>query len=100
MHINKDHFDIWMERIHEKLEKLDRRLGKQPLNIFEGERLLDNQDLCLMLHISKRTLQRYRSSGRLKYQCINKKLYYKESDVHRFIRGEFEGGKVGLLSQR
>ena len=39
---------------------------EQPLSILpDGERLLDNYDLCRMLNISKRTLQRYRTSGEL-----------------------------------
>lgn len=91
MYINKDNFEAWMERILEQLERLDRKLVKQTQsqNIFERERLLDNQDLCHLLHVSKRTLQRYRSSGELPYHSICKKTYYKESDVHHFIRMNF-----------
>ena len=34
---------------------------------YKGELLLDNQDLCFMLKMSKRTLQRYSSLGWLPY---------------------------------
>ncbi|KWW26546.1 MAG: Uncharacterized protein AUK63_2595, partial [bacterium P3] len=30
---------------------------------LDGERLYDTEDLCLMLHVSKRTIQRYRLLG-------------------------------------
>lgn len=90
MNIDKEHFDAWMERILEKMEAMERKFGEQQneVNKFDGERLYDNQDLCLLLNISKRTLQRYRSSGRLKYHYINQKIFYRESEVHRFLRGE------------
>lgn len=51
---------------------------------------MDNQDLCEFLHVSKRTLQRYRSSGVLKYKTIYHKTYYKESDVQEFMKHHFE----------
>ena len=51
--------------------------------------LLDNQDLLQMLKISNRSLQRYRSIGKLPYYTISGKLYYKLSDVHQFIRESF-----------
>lgn len=64
------------------------------VKFLDGERLLDNQDLCELLNTSKRSIQRYRSSGTLKYQMLWHKVYYKESDVREFLRihfKEFEG---------
>ena len=58
-------------------------------NSIDGEELLDNQDLLQMLKISHRSLQRYRSSGKLPYYTISGKLYYKLSDVHQFVRESF-----------
>lgn len=58
-------------------------------NMLDGELLLDNQDLCMLLNVSKRTLQRYRSSGELPFQTLYQKTFYKESDVHKFIRENF-----------
>lgn len=52
---------------------------------MNGERLYDNQDLCMMLQVSKRSLQRYRSIGILPYLMLRQKTYYKESDVERFL---------------
>ena len=36
--------------------------------------------------MSKRTLQRYRSSGMIPYRLLKRKPYYKRSDVEDFIR--------------
>ena len=49
------------------------------------EPLFDNQDLCLLLQVSPRTLQRYRSIGALHNKRLGQKTYYTEEDVMRFI---------------
>jgi hypothetical protein len=54
---------------------------------IDGERLFDNQDICFMLNICKRTLQRYRTLGWLPFLRIDRKAYYRESDVKKFIEG-------------
>ena len=76
----------------ERFDKQDKTLEKlnEPKVMLDGERLLDNQDLCQLLHVSKRTLQRYRDSGELPFQMLYHKTYYKESDVMAFIRINFD----------
>ena len=92
MYIDKENFEAWMERIMDRFDKQDRKLDKmnEKKNMLDGELLLDNQDLCQLLHISKRTLQRYRTTGELPYHMLYHKTYYKESDVHTFIRENFD----------
>ncbi|WP_329903100.1 helix-turn-helix domain-containing protein [Porphyromonas pogonae] len=46
---------------------------------------LDNQDVCQILNISKRTLQTYRDNGTLAYSQINHKIFYKPEDVEQVI---------------
>lgn len=46
---------------------------------------LDNQDVCQILNISKRTLQTYRDNGTLPYSQINHKMFYRTEDVERVI---------------
>ena len=62
MFIDKENFEAWMERIMDRFDKQDKTLEKinKRKNMLDGEILLDNQDLCQLLHVSKRTLQRYR----------------------------------------
>lgn len=38
---------------------------KPPLTGIMEDDTMDNQDVCMLLHVSKRTLQRYRSDGLL-----------------------------------
>lgn len=85
----------WFERLMERFDKLDDNVEDLSgrYNFLEGERLLDNQDVCQLLHVSKRTLQRYRSLGELPYHTIYHKTYYRESDVAKFIKTHFSNGK-------
>ena len=50
-------------------------------SIFKEEKWLDNQEVCLMLNITKRTLQTYKDKGLLPYSKLNRKNYFKHSDV-------------------
>ncbi len=63
----------------QKLEDMGKTL-KSLINtkeVFdEDEKLLDNQDLAFLLKVSYRTLQRYRTSGKLPYFMIAHKTYY------------------------
>ena len=88
MFISKEEFETWMRRIMERFDMLERKItGKEKARPrINGEMLYDNQDLCFMMNISKRTLQRYRSSKQLSFRRIDQKTYYLESDVQQFIR--------------
>lgn len=91
MDIDTMEFIAWMQRIIDRLDLLSQHiddLHKKRTSI-DGEELLDNQDLMQLLKVSSRSLQRYRSIGKLPYYTISGKLYYKLSDVHQFIRDCF-----------
>ena len=91
MNLDRIEFLSWMERIIERFDLLTEHItqvDKKRASV-DGEELLDNQDILQMLKISGRSLQRYRSSGRLPYYTISGKIYYKLSDVHQFIRDSF-----------
>lgn len=49
------------------------------------QKWLDNQEVCQILNISKRTLQTYRDNGTLGYTQINHKVFYKPEDVEKVI---------------
>ena len=91
MNMDRIEFMAWMERIMERFDILMEmtRGAKNQYTAIDGEELLDNQDILQMLKISARSLQRYRSSGKLPYYTISGKIYYKLSDVHQFVRESF-----------
>lgn len=91
MNIDRMEFIAWMERIMDRFDILGQHINdvQKHHSSIDGEELLDNQDLLQMLKVSSRSLQRYRSSGKLPYYTISGKLYYKKSDLHQFIRESF-----------
>ncbi len=102
MEIDKMEFTFWMKRIMERFDVLSDQLSSnnKQLNAIDGEELLDNQDVLQKLKISSRSLQRYRSSGKLPYFTISGKLYYKLSDVNQFIRSSFSNSFEKLGTKR
>lgn len=101
MNIDKMEFVAWMERIMGRFDLLNDHISdiQKQRNSIDGEELLDNQDLLQMLKISNRSLQRYRSIGKLPYYTISGKLYYKLSDVHQFIRESFTAPLTKIKGQ-
>lgn len=95
MYINNDDFEIWMKKLAKKLTEIGQDL-KSLINtdkVFEeDEKILDNQDLAFLLKVSYRTLQRYRSSGKLPYFSIGHKTYYRVNDVRSFVREHMDSG--------
>ena len=73
-----------VSRFDEVEKRLD-RLSKVK-EAMEGDQLLDNQDLCLLLGITKRSLARYRQKKLIRYYQIDRKTYYKASEVQEFLK--------------
>jgi len=46
---------------------------------------LDNQAVCQILNISKRSLQTFRDKGLIPYSQIGHKCFYKQEDVKEFL---------------
>ena len=70
-----------------KLDALNNRLNskeKEP-----KEKWLDNQDLMLLLKISKRTAQHYRDTGLISFSQVGNKIYYKLSDVEELLKSHY-----------
>lgn len=55
-------------------------------NIVGQKEWLDNHDVCLLLDISKRTLQTYKKQGLLPFSKLNRKNYFKKSDVLKLLQ--------------
>jgi len=81
--IESEAFQQLINQIDEIKSKLNEK--KKPLS----EVWLDNQDVCELLHISKRTLQNYRDTNKLPYSQIGAKIYYKASDVEAFLNNNY-----------
>jgi DNA-binding transcriptional MerR regulator len=77
-----------VEDIEEKAEKLYQR--QEDLGL---KKWLDNQDVCEILDITKRTLQSYREKGLLPYSRIEHKIRYKQEDVQKLLQSSAHQSK-------
>ena len=89
MYIDNENFEKWMATLSKKLTEIGQNL-KSLINtdnvLGENDKILNNQDLAFLLKVSPRTLQRYRSSGKLPYFMIGHKTYYRASDIRAFVQ--------------
>ncbi len=52
---------------------------------LNGEKFLSNRDVCRMLHVSSRTLQDWRDTGKIPFIQIKGKILYKQSEVFKYL---------------
>lgn len=79
------------QEIMNKINNLEKRFAdiiKKSANPL-SEYWLDNEDVCKLLKISKRTLQTYRDEKKLPFSQISHKVYYRASDLDKFIRQNY-----------
>ncbi|HET6558746.1 MAG TPA: helix-turn-helix domain-containing protein [Prolixibacteraceae bacterium] len=63
--------------------------GLKSQNHLFSQLWLDNQDVSMALHLSKRTLQTLRDNGTLPYSRIKDKIFYKSSDVLALLESNY-----------
>ena len=79
-------FELMQERLERFVARIDELCNQ---NEEKGlKKWLDNQDVCQILNITKRTIQTYRDNGTLPYTMIGHKAYYKPEDVEQIIKNE------------
>lgn len=80
----KELFELARETEQNISESL--RINKPSL---EGERYLNNKQVCNILHISQRSLQDYRDKGRISFYKLEGKIMYAESDVYKMLEDNY-----------
>ena len=70
-----------------KLEAINQRLTQKEKE--PKDKWLDNQELMLLLKISKRTAQHYRDTGLISFSQVGNKIYYKLSDVEELLKTHY-----------
>ena len=83
--LDKDTFLDWMGQIMNRFDSLKQDIPDIPQRpILNGEPLLDNQEVCMMLQVSKRTLP---------FHIIYHKTWYLESEITAFMEHHFTENK-------
>jgi len=74
-----------MSTLEEIKEYLKDQKRKSPLD----DLWLDIQEVCMLLKISKRTLQYYRDRKILPFSQISGKIYFKASDIQKHLEDNY-----------
>jgi len=83
--ITKEEFDQILVKLDEIREGLHKQVNPSPIQ----ERYLTNAEVCDLLKVSRRTLQRYRDEGRIAFSQVGATIRYKAADVERFLHDNY-----------
>ncbi len=90
-----DFFDNDTEEIAHYKKKLDELRTHIELilenfrPVLNGEIYLSGEEVCKLLHISKRTLQQYRDDNILPYVQIGGKIIFRQSDILELLERNY-----------
>lgn len=76
-------YEALMERLEQFTRNVDALCDRNGGR--DMDKWLNGQDVCLILNISKRSLQTLRDSRMLAYTQINRSMFYKPQDVEKLI---------------
>ncbi|MFB6317305.1 helix-turn-helix domain-containing protein [Saccharicrinis sp. FJH54] len=65
-------------------------MGQKNVNPLT-DKWLDNQEVCELLHMSRRKLQDMRDKSEIQFSKIGGKIYYKASDVENLLNQNYHG---------
>lgn len=57
---------------------------------MNGEIYMDHEEVCKILHVSRRTLQQYRDDGIIPFIQLPGKVIYRESDITRLLEDNYK----------
>lgn len=77
------------QEIMNNLNEIKENIKSNKLSSPLSETWLDIQETCLLLKISKRTLQAYRDNGILPFSQIGGKIYFKAADIEDHLRKHY-----------
>lgn len=70
--------------LDEMLDSIGQALKNRTPHL-NGEKFLTNKNVCGMLHVSSRTLQDWRDTGKIPFIRIKGKILYRESEVLKLL---------------
>jgi len=58
--------------------------------LLQGEIYLTGEQVCDILHISKRTLQQYRDDGLIPFIKLERKILFRETDIFKVLEENYQ----------
>lgn len=82
----KEYIDAIVSKIFDRLDAIESKLDGYTKHVIDGREMIDNEDVCKLLKVGKRSLYRYRRTGELPYRKFSGKLYYDIEDIKHLMR--------------
>jgi len=75
------------DKLIRKINLLNEKLDALVLKSNEGfkEKWYVTEEVCKLINVSKRTLQKMRDSKTIRFTQSGKKIYYKASDIEKYL---------------
>jgi hypothetical protein len=86
-----ENINSFFSALDEMLADINQTLKSRTLHL-NGEKFLTNNDVCKMLKVSSRTLQDWRTSGKIPYIQLKGKILYQESDIMKMLETNYFSG--------
>jgi hypothetical protein len=80
---------VGLDIILDKLDKLSAKV--EGIDQSHEDKWLDNEEFIHYLKISRKTAQVYRDNGLIIFSQIGAKIYYRLSEIDRFLEGHSIG---------
>lgn len=83
-----------VEGVFGLIERIEKGLGQFGANrrlILNGELYLTDREISERLKVHRRTLQEYRTSGKIPYYMICGKILYRESEIEKLLSDAYNG---------
>jgi len=77
-------------RTIDELSETIENIVRNPKTKLGNEQYLTDKDLSLLLKISRRSLQDYRTGGKIPFYRIGGKILYRVSDIEDFLAKKYE----------
>ena len=90
------------QELIDRIERIERYVVKtteRQATLDDDDVWLDNAQVCELLDVSSRSLQRYRSEGKLPYMMYGKKCRYRLSDVEKLSGIHFKAIGVEVANE-
>lgn len=83
-------FEEMKQALSSIIRNIHDQKGKRPEDSLEG--WIDNQEACIMMDISPRKLLSLRSTGKIPYSKIDRKIYYRKKDINMYMEKLLQKG--------
>lgn len=84
----------YLDNIFSKVQELQQKVRKLRAKRQPAKKILSNDDMRELLHVSSKLLKKYRESGLLSYSTAGGKYWYTIDDVRKFLKSTKYGVQI------